>query len=121
MKKSHRLSGIILIALVLTVATFAFAAANTVPPSNAGDGTGVISGYTVTNVNYILNGANPSLIETVTFTINPAPPAATGDVEIQLDGTTWITCTNTAGSVSCPVAGSVTALAAANLRVVAAD
>ncbi len=34
MKKSHRLSGIILIALILTVATFAFAAANTVPTSN---------------------------------------------------------------------------------------
>lgn len=121
MKKTNRLSAIILIALVLTVATFAFAAANTVPASYAGDGTGAISGYTVTNVNYILNGTNPAVIETVTFTINPAPPAATGDVQIQLDGTNWIVCTNTAGSVSCPVAGSVTALAATNLRVVAAD
>ena len=120
MKKSHRLSGIILIALILTVATFAFAAANTVPASNAGDGATTISGYAVTNVHYILNATNPANIETVTFTI--APTSAT-DIAITLvNGGTWINaCTNTSGSVSCDVAGAVTALAADELRVVAAE
>ena len=121
MKKSHRLSGIILIALILTVATFAFAAANVMPAtSSAGDGTTVISGYTVTNVNYILDATDPGLINTVTFTISPVPPVTTGDVKIQLN-TTWITCDFSASPVSCPVGGAVTAEDAVSLRVVAAD
>ena len=120
MKKSHRLSGIILIALILTVATFAFAAANTMPATtSAGDGERAISGYTVSNVKYNLDTTNPSLISTVTFNI---APAAASTVKIQLVTTgTWFDCTNTAGAVSCNVAGAVTALDAANLRVVASE
>ena len=120
MKKSHRLSGIILIALILTVATFAFAAANTMPTTtSAGDGERAISGYTVSNVKYNLDATNPANISTVTFTI---APAAASTVKIQLvSGGTWFDCTNTAGAVSCSVSGSVTALNAANLRVVASE
>ena len=120
MKKSHRLSGIILIALVLTVATFAFAAANTMPATtSAGDGATTISGYTISNVDYVLNVADPSQIATVTFNIVPTDADS---VQIQLiTGGSWYSCTNTAGSVSCTITGGVAALAADNLRVVAAD
>jgi hypothetical protein len=120
MKKSHRLSGIILIALILTVATFAFAAANTLPATtSAGDGARAISGYDITNVKYNLDTTDPALINTVTFTITPA--AATS-VKIQLVSSgSWFDCTNTAGAVSCNVAGAVTATAANNLRVVASN
>ncbi|MDX9865161.1 MAG: hypothetical protein RBT34_10185 [Anaerolineaceae bacterium] len=120
MKKSHRLSGIILIALILTVATFAFAAANNVPTSNAGDGDEVISGYEITNVHYALNTTNPDTIQTVTFDISP--DTAT-DIQIKLvDGGIWIdACSNVSGAVTCNVAGAVTALDADLLRVVAAD
>ena len=121
MKKSHRLSGIILIALILTVATFAFAAANTMPTTtSAGDGERTISGYTITNVHYVLNSSNPANIQTVTFTI---APTTANDIQIQLvSGGTWIdACTNSSGTVTCDVAGAVTALAANNLRIVAAD
>ena len=46
--RGRRLLGIMLLALLFTVAAYAFTAANTVPASNAGDGQGAISGYTVT-------------------------------------------------------------------------
>lgn len=121
MKKSHRLSGIILIALILTVATFAFAAANTMPGTTyAGDGASGISGYTISNVQYNLDTTNPAVIDTVTFTL---APSAASSVEIQLDGSTWYTCDNTTtpGSVTCDISGAVTANNAANLRVVAAN
>ena len=121
MKKSHRLSGIILIALILTVATFAFADANTVATSSAGDGFKGISGYDITNVHYILDSNNPDTIATVTFDIDPVTAA---DISIKLiDGGEWINdCSNTvSGTVTCNVNGAVTALEADLLRVVAAD
>ena len=106
----------ILLVLILSVAVYGFAAANTVPASSAGDGSGAISGYTISNIHYALNPANPANIQTVTFTI---APASAGDVRITMDGATWSTCTNTAGAVSCSVAQA--ALTALNLRVVAAE
>jgi len=123
MKKSSRLFAIILIALILAVATYAYAAANTMPAStSAGDGQVAISGYTVTNVHYVLNSGN---VNTVTFTIAPAIPAG-GTVSIQLTnvGTPpWYTCVVTAGTnVSCDTTTSViSVLNAVNLRVVAAQ
>jgi len=106
----------VVLVLILSVAVYGFAAANTVPASSAGDGSGAISGYAITNIHYALNAANPANIQTVTFTITPA---SAGDVRITMDGATWSTCTNTAGSVSCSVAQA--ALTALNLRVVAAE
>jgi len=104
------------VSLIFATAAFAFAAANTVPGSTAGDGSGAITGYTITNVHYNLNATNPGNVDSVTFTISPA----TGTVNVELNGSTWYTCTNTAGSVSCTTTG-LTAVAAANLRVVAAQ
>ncbi len=106
----------VLLVLILSVAVYGFAAANVVPGSSAGDGSGAISGYTITGIHYALSGANPGNIATVTFTI---APAAASDVRITMDGATWSTCTNTAGAVSCAV--NQPALTALNLRVVAAE
>ena len=106
----------VLLVLILSVAVYGFAAANVVPGSSAGDGSGAISGYTISNIHYALNPANPGNIQTVTFTI---APAAASDVRITMDGTTWSTCSNTAGAVSCSVTQA--ALTAMNLRVVAAE
>lgn len=105
-----------MLVLILSVAVYGFAAANIVPGSSAGDGSGAISGYTISNIHYALNAANPANIQTVTFDITPT---SAGDVRITMDGATWYTCTNAAGSVSCGV--TQPALTAMNLRVVAAE
>jgi len=106
----------LIVSLVFATAAFAFAATNTVPDTTAGDGSGTISGYAISNVSYTLNATNPGNVDSVAFTIVPA----TGVVRVQLNGSTWYNCTNLSGSVSCTTTG-LTALDAANLRVVAAQ
>jgi hypothetical protein len=100
-KPSLHLRLLLVLVLVVLAATgaYVFTASNTVPATNAGSGSGVISGYTITGVAYNLNATDPNNIDTTTFTI---APASAGTVKIQLvSGGTWYDCTNTAGSVSC--------------------
>jgi hypothetical protein len=111
--------GLVLLALILAAAVYGFAAANTVPDTYAGDGSGTILGYTVTNVAYSLNGdGNPSDIDSVSFTLS----APAGQAYISFDGgTNWDSCTIsggtavTCGSLNESVAG------AASLRIVASN
>lgn len=114
---------ILALALVLASVAYGFAAANTVPTSNAGDGSATISGYTITAVHYTLNATNPANLDSVSFTIAPAVPAG-GAVAVKLvsTGTTYTTCTVATGgtSASCTLTG-VTALSANELRVIAAQ
>ena len=53
---------------IFSVGGAAFSAANTVPTSSVGEGSGTISGYTITAVVYTLNGTDRSNIDTLTFT-----------------------------------------------------
>jgi TRAP-type C4-dicarboxylate transport system substrate-binding protein len=98
---------IVIVVLVLAAATYAFAAANTVPASKAGDGNGVISGYTVSAIHYALNGTNPTTIDTVTFTLDVAPVTG-GTIKIKLvsGGSTWYSCTNVTTAVTCTTTGA---------------
>ncbi len=100
-KPSLHIRLLLVLVLVVLAATgaYVFTASNTVPGTNAGSGSGVISGYTISSVAYNLNASNPDNIDTTTFTI---APTSAGTVKIQLvSGGTWYDCTNTAGSVSC--------------------
>lgn len=100
-KPSLHIRLLLVLVLVVLAATgaYVFTASNTVPGTNAGSGSGVISGYTISSVVYNLNASNPNNIDTTTFTI---APTSAGTVKIQLvSGGTWYSCTNTAGSVSC--------------------
>jgi hypothetical protein len=100
-KPSLHIRLLLVLVLVVLAATgaYVFTASNTVPGTNAGSGSGVISGYTISSVAYNLNASNPNNIDTTTFTI---APTSAGTVKIQLvSGGTWYDCTNTAGSVSC--------------------
>jgi hypothetical protein len=108
--------------LVLVASAFAFAAGNSVPESGAGDGSGTISGYTVTNIDYTLN-ADPTLIDTVEFDIAPTAGANNPDVvSVQLNGGAWFSCAVAAGHATCDVSsGAITVLSANDLRVVAAE
>jgi hypothetical protein len=119
--RSLKLASILLIVLVLSMAIYAFAAANTVPASSAGDGSGAISGYTVSAIHYGLNAANPGNVDSVTFTLSAAPVAG-GTVKITMDGANWYSCTNVATAITCvTTAPQQTVLLATNLRVVVAQ
>ncbi len=61
-------------AMAVGSAAYGFTAANTVPGTNAGDGSGTISGDTVSNVHYTLSGTNAT---GVSFTLS-APAIPTG-------------------------------------------
>jgi hypothetical protein len=107
-----------LVAATIGAGVFAYAATNTVPGSNAGSGSGTISGYTVTNVAYTLNSTTPTNLDQVAFSISPT---AASTVKAQLAaGGSWYSCTNATGSVTCNTTSpQATVAAATQLTVVA--
>jgi hypothetical protein len=107
-----------LLATIVATSGFAFAAANTVPDSNAGEGTGTIAGFTVSGIHYTLDTSNPAAITGVQFSLAPTP-AAGATVRAALNTGAYATCTVASGTWSCPVTGSV--LGATSLKVVAAS
>ena len=113
---------IIIVAFVFASVATAFAAANTVPASKAGDGAEVVSGYTISAVHYNLNATNPQNIDSVTFTTNVIVTAgSTVKIKLVGAGTTWYTCTGQGStSISCTTTGA-TVVSADSLRVVIAD
>jgi hypothetical protein len=119
--RNIRYLAIFALVLILAGATYAFAAANTVPTSKAGDGSGGISGYTVSVIHYNLNATTPTNIDSVTFTLDTAPAAgSTIKIKLVSAGTTWYGCTNVTTAVTCTTAGA-TVSAADNLQVVIAQ
>ncbi|MFH2038076.1 MAG: hypothetical protein ABIJ65_01440 [Chloroflexota bacterium] len=120
-QKFIKLGIILLIAIVVSTSTYAFAAANTVPTSKAGAGSGAISGYTVSNVHYNLNATNPSTIDSITFTLDSAPKAgSTIKIKLVSAGSTWYVCTNISTAVTCSSL-SVSVVSVNTLEVVIAD
>ena len=120
MPKKASLILVVALALILSVTTYAFAAANTVPATNAGDGAGDISGYTVSDVTYTLSD---NTIPGVDFPIVPDDGDATNyasTVSVRIDSSDWVSCDVTGTDVSC-TGLNVTALSAASLQVVAAQ
>ena len=117
-RRRSRTMIVLLLAVALGAGVFAYAATNTVPGSNAGSGSGAISGYTISAVAYTLNATTPTNLDQVAFTI--APTAAT-TVKAQLAaGGSWYTCANAAGSVTCNTTSpQATVAAATQLTVVA--
>ena len=118
-KKSSRVLLVTLLLFVLAGSTYAFAAANTVPSTLAGDGEGEITGYVVSDVTYsttgsYITGVSLSLdktAKTVQAAIGTTYDPVDNDlVNCSLSGVTW----------SCPFSGDyVTIEDAHGLRVVA--
>ena len=106
------------VGVVLATAAYAFTATNTVPASNAGAGSGTISGYTASAVTYTVNSTTPTDLDQVAFTI---APTTTSTVKVQLaSGGSWYDCANSAGSVTCNTTSpQATVAAATQLTVVA--
>ncbi len=112
-------------ALIIAGAAYGFAASNTVSASGAGDGAGTISGYTVSNITYVLNSTNPANLDSVNFDVTPAgtnPQPATVKVQVVTSGT-WYSASFVSGTgwTVDLSSSSVTASSVNNLRVVAAQ
>ncbi|MEW6401041.1 MAG: hypothetical protein AB1649_04535 [Chloroflexota bacterium] len=93
------LAGLVLIGIA--GAAYAFAAANVVPSTAAGYAASVVPGYTVTNVVYDLDSADPSVVDAITFDIAPtsgSQAAVTVKVQTATAGS-WTTCTLVDGTL----------------------
>ena len=111
-KFRFRLMALLVLAVILSAATYGFAAANTVPDGVAGEGSGAISGYTVSNVVYTLNSSDPTAFASVAFDLD----ANASDVYAGLGNGTviyWTSCTGGPTSFSCNLAGSTVSVGAA--------
>jgi hypothetical protein len=111
----------IVVALAIGGGAYAFTASNTVPATTAGAGSGAVSGYTVTNIHYVLDATTPANIDSLSFTISPAVPSASGGTvtiaaALSTGGPTNYACTpNTAGTLVTCATVSPTQLTAALL------
>ena len=119
MLRNLKVLSIVVVVIVLAVSAYAFAAANTVPATKAGDGSGAISGYTVSNVAYNLNAADPTAVDSVDFTLSAA--ATQAQIKLVATGSTWYTCSIVTGNDwTCDTSGA-TVGSMDELKVVAAS
>jgi hypothetical protein len=117
-RRRRRLVLVIAAAAALAFAAYAFTAANTVPATKAGDGSGAITGYTVSNIAYQLEAGNPANIDSVSFTLDAA--AGTVQVKVVNASATYTACTNIAlFNWSCNFLVNPTVLSADEFRVIA--
>ena len=109
-----------LAAVAVAAGAYAFTASNTVPATNAGSGSNTISGYAVSNVAYALNAADPTKVDSVSFTLDKA--AGTVKAQIQSGGT-WFDCSNggSGNDWSCAMSPAADLQPADQLSVVATD
>ena len=128
-----RLLGLGLVGAV-AVGGAAFAASNTVPDSNAGQGPSVVAGFTVSSVAYSAKTEpDQAELDTVSFTIardgtnsGNDVNSADADVLVRLNTgagyTTYVTCSVAVGAASCDFASqNVTFNSIVGLDVVAYD
>jgi hypothetical protein len=120
--RSGRRLAVLAVFAIVAVSAFGFAASNIVPDSKAGDGQGAVSGYTVSNIHYVLDGADPSVIDEVKFDVDSTPAAgSTLKVKLVESGGSWYTCTNAATAITCAVSPALNVTDVEILQFVAAD
>ncbi len=94
--------------LVLVFAITAYASANSgLAERGAGSGTGTVSGYSISNVAYTLDGDAPNAVNQVAFSVSPSggAPAAV-QVYVTVDGgATWVACAGGPPNWSCNLGG----------------
>ena len=96
MLRNLKVMFVLVLVVVLAVGAYAFAAANTVPTSKAGAGSGAISGYTITNIDYNVNATDPTVLDSVDFTLSSA--ATTVKIKLVAAGSTWYDCAVVSGN-----------------------
>jgi hypothetical protein len=114
-----RILGALVVAVALGTGAYAFTATNTVPNSSAGSGSGTISGYTVSAVEYQLNATTPSNIDSVTFTLSAN--ASTAKAKVVSGSTTYTDCTIAVNNVdvTCDFSPDIAITSADQLSVIA--
>jgi hypothetical protein len=120
---------LVIILLILAAAAYGFAATNTVNDSYAGDGSGTVNGFTVSNIHYTLDtSAAPNIyVGAVEFDLaGPAVLGANASALVQLSSGSWYTCDTTTSvthDMYCDLSSGTEAVGAAftSLRVVAAE
>jgi len=112
LKNRFRLLVLLVMAVVLSAATYGFAAANTVPDGVAGEGQGTISGYTVSNVVYTLSSSDPTQFASVAFSLDASATdvyAGVGNGSLIF----WTDCDGGPTAFTCDLTGSTVSVAAA--------
>ena len=121
----YRILALVILILILSTAAYGFAGSNTIPDTYAGHGQGLISGYTVSAVTYVLDAGNPNAFDQVDFTLSQS--ATTVRVGMSAGGgTTWLAagdCTTGNGTdFVCDLTSvGITVEAATGLHVAAAQ
>ena len=112
LKYRFRILVLIVLTIVLGTASYGFAAGNTVPAGVAGEGMGVISGYTVSSVVYTLDGSDPTQFASVAFTLDANASDVYGGIG---NGVTiyWTSCAGGPTNFTCNLSGSTISVAAA--------
>jgi hypothetical protein len=124
-----RLLVVLAVAASIGGGAYAFTAANTVPSTAAGSGSGAVTGYVVTDVHYALNAATPTNVDSITFIVSPViPSGSSGQVQVSTTltsgGPNAYSCTTnvTGDTVTCPTTSpQLTADTLTGLTVVAAQ
>lgn len=130
MRNRKSLPIFIVLALILAVMTYAFAAAINPGVTYAASGNGDVPDITVSNIHYELDSTDPTNIAYVELKLGVIIPA-TGEVKVALVETpataNWITCTPVAGAGSadddfrCTPGSAVAVTSITQLHVVAAQ
>ena len=112
-KFRFRILALLAMAVILSAATYGFAAANTVPDGVAGEGQGAISGYIVSNVHYYLDSGDPTQFDRVEFTLDDSAADVYAGIGA---GVTiyWTSCTGGSPIFSCDLSGSTVSVFAAD-------
>ena len=117
------LAGAGMAAVIIVGAGFAFTAANTVPATKGGEGTGSITGYNVASVHYTLNMADPTKVDSATFALDAAPIAgSTVRIRLETSSANWYSCAFVGVNVTCATTSPAASATTANqLQVVVAQ
>ena len=107
MARTFKVMLVALVVLVLAGSVYAFAAANTIAPSNAGYKASEVSGYAIANVVYGFKTGDPTKLTKITFDIAPISPNTVEPVTVQISTTTAQDFTTSTCAITKPALTSV--------------
>jgi hypothetical protein len=96
MFRNFKVLMIAFVVLVLAGSGYAFAAANTVDATIAGEGAGAVTGFVITDIVYTLNATDASKIDSVAFTTDGVATIAKVNLN-PLTKDSWYACVDTDG------------------------